>query len=205
MSKWQFGVHPSVAHGKAMIGNLEKNTGRRLSDWVELLRDQGPKEASDQMIWLKQLYDMGKNTAQIVVDHASQRREDYDDASYLLHAQGYVETMFAGPKSALLPLYERLMDVGYGLGSDVRACPCKTIIPLYRLHVIAEIKPTTRTRIDFGLALRRYAGSLPARLLETAGLRDTNRITHRIAISTLADIDDELTHWLTVAYNDDAA
>lgn len=204
MSRWQFGVHPSVSHGKAMIRNLEKNTGRALGDWVALLNGRGPSGASDPLTWLKEEHDLGKITAQIVVDHASQRLEGYDDASYLASAQAHVDAMFAGPKSALLPLYERLMDLAYALGPDLRACPCKTMVPLYRHHAIAEIKPTTRTRIDFGLALRPYAGKLPPRLLETAGLRDTNRITHRLSVSTLADIDDELAHWLKVAYNDDA-
>ncbi len=204
MRRWQFGIHPAVAHGQAMIRNLEKNTGRGLADWLDLLRTNGPRDEREQLTWLKQAHQLGKITAQVVIDHAAARLESYDADSYLATAETYVAQLFAGPKAGLLPLYEQLMDLAYGLGPDVRACPCKTMVPLYRNHAIAEIKPTTRTRIDFGLALRPYAGSLPPRLLETPGLRDTNRITHRIAISSASDIDDELRHWLTVAYDDDA-
>jgi hypothetical protein len=47
----------------------------------------------------------------------------------------------------------RAAEARPGAGQGVKACPCKTIVPLYRRHVIAQIKPATRTRIDFGLAL----------------------------------------------------
>jgi len=42
-------------------------------------------------------------------------------------------------------------------------------VPLYRNHVFAQIKPTTKTRIDNGFALK---DTKPAgRLIDTAGSR----------------------------------
>jgi hypothetical protein len=41
-----------------------------------------------------------------------------------------VTQMFAGKKAGLLPLYEKLLECGLGLGEDVKACPGKTIVPL---------------------------------------------------------------------------
>ena len=83
-----------------------------------------------------------------------------------------------------------------------KACPCSTIVPLYRNHVFAQIKPTTQTRIDMGFAL----GDLKAtgRLIDTGGFAKKDRITHRIPITSAADIDDEVKHWLRVAYDRDA-
>ena len=88
------------------------------------------------------------------------------------------------------------------MGNDVKACPCQTIVPLYRKHVFAQIKPTTTKRIDLGFAL----GARPAegRLIDTGGYAKKDRITHRIPISSLQEIDDEVKHWLKVAYNRDA-
>jgi hypothetical protein len=73
---------------------------------------------------------------------------------------------------------------------DVKACPCKTIVPLYRHHVIAQLKPATQTRIDFGFAL----GGLKAKgpLIDTGGFAKKDRITHRIEIKTRAHIDAEV-------------
>jgi hypothetical protein len=120
---------------------------------------------------------------------------------YLANAERYVEDMFSGPKAALRPLYDQLLRLGFSLGPDVKACPCKTIIPLYRKHVFAQVKPSTRTRIDLGFAL----GSRKAegRLIDTGGYAKKDRITHRIPISSPAEIDDEVQRWLRLAYEED--
>jgi hypothetical protein len=72
----------------------------------------------------------------------------------------------------------------------------------YRNHVFAQIKPTTRTRIDLGFALgpRKPEG----RLIDTGGYAKKDRITHRIPISSLPEIDGEVNRWLRLAYDDDA-
>jgi hypothetical protein len=117
-------------------------------------------------------------------------------------AEQYVEAMFAGKKAALRPIYNALLKLGLGLGKDVKACPCKTIVPLYRNHVFAQIKPITQARIDFGFAL----GNMRAmgRLIDTGGFAKKDRITHRIPISRPEEIDDEVNHWLRTAYEMDA-
>ena len=111
--------------------------------------------------------------------------------------------MFSGPKAGLRPIYDELLRLGLSMGDDVKACPCQTIVPLYRKHVFAQIKPTTRTRIDLGFAL----GSRKAegRLIDTGGFAKKDRITHRIPIGSTSEIDGEVKRWLRVAYDDDAA
>ncbi len=96
------------------------------------------------------------------------------------------------------------MALGKSLGADVKVCPCKTIVPLYRRYVFAQIKPATRTRIDLGLALKGAAGALPVRLLDTGAAARGDRITHRIPLTSLDDIDEEVERWLKVAYDLDA-
>ena len=124
-----------------------------------------------------------------------------DVEEYLHVAPGYVAAMFAGSKAALLPIYERL----YALARtypDIKISPGKTIVPIYRNHVIAQIKPSTRTRIDFGLALK----DTPAkgRLIDTGGLAKKDRITHRIEVTSPADVDDFVEKWFRRAYELDA-
>jgi hypothetical protein len=110
--------------------------------------------------------------------------------------------MFGGSRSGLKPVYDALLRLGLSLAGDVKASPCKTMVPLYRRHVIAQIKPTTRTRIDFGLALG--ATKTPKRLIGTGGYEKGDRITHRIEILSKDDIDAEVTRWLKKAYELDA-
>ena len=67
-----------------------------------------------------------------------------------------------------------------------------------------HIPPTTNTRIDLGLALAHYKGKLPKRLIDTGGMAKKDRITHRIPISSLKEIDAEVKKWLLTAYQLDA-
>ncbi len=112
-----------------------------------------------------------------------------------------MEEQYAGPKEKLRPIYDELLKLGKSLGEDVKACPCRTIVPLYREHVFAQIKPTTNSRIDLGLALTHFKGKLPKRIIDTGGLGKRDRITHRIEISTTNQIDDEVKKWLKIAYD----
>src|SRR4029077_20706229 len=104
-------------------------------------------------------------------------KESGDSDVYLQAAERYVAEMFAGKKEPLRPIYDALLKLGLSIGKEAKACPCQTIVPLYRNHVFAQIKPTTITRIDFGLAL----GNLktPKRLIDTGGFAKKDRITHR--------------------------
>jgi hypothetical protein len=110
--------------------------------------------------------------------------------------------MYSGRKAVLRPLYDKLLALGLSMGKNAKACPCETMVPLYRRHVFAQIKPTTQTRIDMGFAL----GALKAegRLVETGGFARKDRITHRIPVSVPTDIDNEVKRWLRVAYEADA-
>jgi Domain of unknown function (DUF5655) len=84
----------------------------------------------------------------------------------------------------------------------MKACPCQTIVPFYRKHVFAQIKPTTQKKIDLGFALGNMKGG--GRLIDTGGFAKKDRITHRIPITSVREIDDEVKRWLNVAYDLDA-
>lgn len=124
-----------------------------------------------------------------------------DAAKYLKAAPGYVEAMFSGKKAGLRPIYEQLLKLGLKLGEDVTVSPGKTIIPFYRRHVFAQVKPTTQTRVDLGFCLR---GVKPAgRLVSTGGEAKGDRITHRIGLGSVGEIDQEVMSWLRKAYDAD--
>src|SRR6266513_219701 len=108
---------------------------------------------------------------------------------------------YAGAKEKLQPIYEDLLRLGESLDDDAKACPCKTIVPLYREHVFAQIKPTTNSRIDLGRALTHYKGQLPKRVIATDGLKKKDRVTHRMEITTVEEVDGEVKKWLKTAYD----
>jgi hypothetical protein len=75
---------------------------------------------------------------------------------------------------------------------------------LYREHVFAQIQPTTNTQIDLGFARARYKGKLPKRVIDTGGSAKKHRITHRIELKSVAEVDGEAQRWLKTAHELDA-
>jgi hypothetical protein len=67
--------------------------------------------------------------------------------------------------------------------------------------VFAQIKPTTQKRVDLGLELGDM--KTPKRLVDTGGYAKKDRITRRIEITSVKEIDDEVKRWLKVAYDRD--
>ncbi len=201
--KGLYSVHPAVAMVQKWIAGLPEKTGRSLEEWLRLINRSGPTNEDERRAWLKSEHGFGTNEAWWLTEQAAGKgTEEGDPEGYLERAAQYVEAMYEGPKSALRPIYDRLLKLGLSLGKDVRACPCETIVPLYRKHVFAQLKPSTRTRVDLGLALGNTAAT--GRLIDTGGFAKKDRITHRIAISSLEEIDAEVGRWLRMAYVRDA-
>jgi Domain of unknown function (DUF5655)/Domain of unknown function (DUF4287) len=198
-----YGVHPGVAMTVKWIAELKQKTGRSLEEWLKLIKKEGPPTEKERRDWLKEKHGLGTNSAWWLAERSFGKGEEVGDPdAYLKAAEKYVDEMFGGKKAALRPLYDRLLQLGLKTGKDVKACPCQTIVPLYRKHVFAQIKPTTQTRIDLGFALGNM--KTPKRLIDTGGFARKDRITHRIEITSLKDIDDDVKHWLQVAYDRDA-
>jgi hypothetical protein len=199
-SKSPYSVHPGVAMMRKWIADLPEKTGRTLEQWIALVEAEGPPDEKERREWLKEKHGLGTNASWWVAEHSvGKGQEESDPEAYLKAAEAYVEAMYSGAKANLRPIYERLLKLGLGLGRDVKACPCKTIVPLYRARVFAEIKPATRTRIDLGLALGNLKGA--GRLIEIQNRPKGNRISHRIAIGALDEIDDKVRRWLKAAYD----
>ena len=197
-----YSVHPGVVMVQSWLVSLPEKTGRSLDEWIRLVEEEGPATDQERRDWLKAQHGLGTNSAWWIVDRVAGRgREDSDPAAYLQAAEGYVSAMFSGKRAALRPIYDMLLKLSLSLGDDVKVCPCQTIVPLYRRHVFAQIKPASHTRIDLGLSLKDTP--TPERLIDTGGLAQKDRITHRIAIASTADIDTEVKHWLRFAYDID--
>ncbi|MBL8765035.1 MAG: DUF4287 domain-containing protein [Phycisphaerae bacterium] len=202
----RFDVHPGVEKVQKWIAELKPRTGRTLDEWVTLCRKQGPGDEKSCRAWLKEKHGLGTNTSAWMAEKAHAApgtpSEDSPDA-YLAAAAVYTRDLYAGPKAALKPIHDEIVRAARALGADVKVCPCKTMIPLYRAHVFAQIRPATRARVDLGLCLTpliKRGTALPARLIDTGGFAKKDRITHRIELTGPAMFDAEARRWLKRAY-----
>ena len=199
--KSSYDVHPSLAMYQSTIAGMKQKTGRTMEEWLTLLNKTGPASEKERRDWLQAKHRLGRNYAWWIAEQSVGKGDDGSPETYLKQADEYVEKMYSGAKELLRPIFVELLALGRSLGKDVRVCPCQTMVPLYRKHVFAQIKPTTRTRIDLGLALKDT--KVPKRLIDTGGLAKKDRITHRIEIMSISDIDAEVKKWIKVAYEMD--
>src|SRR5438105_809867 len=125
-----YSLHPGFAMEESSLASLEKRTGKSLEEWIEIVKSEGPPTEKERRDWLKEVHGHTTNYCGWIAERAEGRgaAADYDP-------EAYVEEMFAGGKAGLRPIYDVLLDFGFSLGEDVKACPCQTIVPLYRKHV----------------------------------------------------------------------
>ena len=197
-----YDLHPSVAYVQAILGNFKAKTGHTLEEWVALLRREQP---GDPKGWLK-AQGLGTNQAGFVLQRAGAAPgHAFDDTpeGYLAAAPGYVEAQYSGKKAPLRPLFEQIAALARSLGPDLKICPCETIVPFYRNHAFAEVKPFA-SRLDLGLALGdpKSVEDPTGHLKDTGGFSKKDRITHKLEITSEAELRLVLP-WLKRAYERD--
>ena len=181
---------------KSSLRNLKERTGRDLEEWIRIVKKSGPATEKERAAWLKQEHGFTTNYAGWVAERAGGSRgsADYDP-------DALVETLFSGKKAGLRPIYDHLLKLAFGIAEDVRVSPGKTMVPFYRKHVFAQAKPATNTRIDVGFALKDLEPT--GKLISTGGFGKGDRITHRIPVASVEEIDKEVKKWLKHAYEMD--
>ncbi len=198
----KYDVHPGVAMIQKWVIDLPEKTGRTLQQWADLVNDLGPKVRKERIAYLKEKHGLGTNTATHIVEYATNSQTwDGDPTVYLQQAVKYVDEMFGGAKAELRPIFEKVMIAARKLGKDVKLCPCKTIVPIYRNRVFAQLKPATKTRLELGLVLQDipYNGLL----MRNPRANEKDRIQHMIPLVTSADVTEEVLGWLRTAYDQD--
>lgn len=198
-----YAVHPGIQMVQRWTLELPAKTGRTLAEWLTHIRKCGPKDEKQSREWLAAEYKLGTNTAWWLAEKAfggaAKLAEDTPEG-YLKLAPLYVERMYEGPRTLLRPIHDQLIELARSL-QGVRICPCQTMVPLFRRHVFAQIRPATNKRLDLGLAL----GEEPftSRLLDTGGRQKKDRITHKVMLTSPDDLDLQVKRWLKQAWERD--
>lgn len=172
----------------SVVDNCEKNTGRPLDAWVRLARKARPAGEGAARKWARE---QGLSTvyATAVAEALFPSRED--DAAML-------DAQFAGPKAALRPVYDRLVERARKLGGDVEVMPRKSQVTLSRSKGFAVIRAAAKDRLDVGLKLR---GAKPTARLVADRKAMASDPSHVVSLRSPADVDAELIGWLKQAYS----
>jgi hypothetical protein len=176
---------------KNMIANLETRTGKSLTQWVAIAKKSGLARHGQIVGHLKAEHGLGHGYANLVAAESlgGLAAPSEDDA---------VTVQYAGAKAPLLPIYEALIAEVRKFGADVEIAPKKANVSLRRTKQFGLIQPSTATRIDLGINLK---GLPPTGRLEKSGSFNA-MVSHRVKLSSAADVNRELIAWLKQAYEE---
>lgn len=172
-----------------MEQNLLEKTGKTLEGWKLLLSQQPFSKHGEYMTFLKKEHGITHGFANFI----TLKFREADAAS--ANAVDLIANQYSG-KENLKPVFDTLLKIITNLGADVEVSPKKSAVSMRVKRQFALIQPSTKKRIDLGLKLN----DMPhTGRLETSGPFGT-MCTHRVQITKLNQIDDELLGWLKEAY-----
>jgi len=176
----------------AVTGSLGARTGRTLEEWVALVATSGvdPLDQNSVRRWLREVHGIGQNTQWAIADAAAQA------AGWVRPSvEQYIDSQFTGAKAALRPVFDAVRAAALSLGDDVTVEGRGTYVPFVRRRQFAAAAVTS-SRIDLGLRLQ---AAPPSPRLEPA--RAPGSSTHRVRLSAVPDVDDEVHGLLRAAYD----
>ena len=172
-----------------MEKGLEEKTGHKLDYWIEIVKKAQIEKHKAIIDFLKQEHGFTYGFANFVALKA--RKADAGSAE----PEDLLKDQYAG-KEHLKEIYDRLLEVISGFGNDLTISPKKHSVSLIRKKQFALVKPATKSRVDLGLQLK----TVPiTERLESSGPFGS-MCSHRVRLTSVADVDDELIAWIRKAY-----
>jgi hypothetical protein len=177
----------------AVSASMRERTGRTLQEWVALVNSSGidPLDQKAVRAWLKTEHGVPQNSQWAIADAAA-RAGGWERPD----VEAYVDQQYAGPKTALRPIFDRVRGVLEGLGKDVTVEGRATYTPFVRGRQFAAVAATTRTRVDVGL---RYTHPPASKLLTPA--KAPGQATHKLSLTSIDAITPEVKRLLRMAYD----
>jgi len=171
---------------KTMIDNMPEKTGKSLEEWKLILKEKSFAKHSEGVKYLKTEHNVTHGFANTIVTLSKDENNSKKD---------FVESQYKG-KESLIPIYKKLIAFINTLGADVTITPKKGSVSIIRKRQFVLIKPATKSRIDLGFKLK---DKPITERLENSGPFGT-MCTHRVKLSDIKEIDNELKEWIKEAY-----
>ena len=177
---------------QSMMQNLEKQTGKSFDEWIKIVRASKLTRARQITDFLKAEHGLTFGYANMIALKALGSDAGSSNADDLIAAQ------YSGAKSQLKPIYDELLAAVQKFGSDVEVAPKKAYVSLRRKKQFACFQPSTATRMDVGINLKKTAQTSR---LELSGSFNS-MVSHRVRVTKKSEVDKELISWLRQAYDE---
>ena len=176
----------------SMIKNIEAKTGNTLEHWKSIAAQSGLEKHGQIVKMLKADHGMTHGFANLVAH--KYLKSDSGSAS---PDTDLVAIQYSKGKEALKPIYDEIVNRIGSFGPDLELAPKKAYVSLRRKKQFGIIQPSTKTRVDVGINLK---GEDAGERLEASGSWNT-MVSHRVRLSDVSDVDDQLISWLKAAFD----
>ena len=176
------------------LANIEKRTGKSLAELGQIVKSSGISKHGELVAMLKTQLGMGHGDANTLVHTVLKSDGQSAAAAQGLSAGEVLDGLYTGPKAALRPIHDRLMEDIRKFGA-VEEAPKKTYVSYRRKKQFAMIGPATNTRVEVGINAK--------------GLQPTDRLqelpagqmcNYKVKLAGAQEVDAELIAWIKLAY-----
>ncbi|MCB1517130.1 MAG: DUF4287 domain-containing protein [Hyphomicrobiaceae bacterium] len=179
---------------QAYLDTIEKKTGLAAEQFIALARDKGfldiSAKAGDIVAWLKADYGLGHGHAMALVNlfkHASGNATGRNEK---------IERLFSGKKEKWRSAFDRFYAHISTLGDDVGLSPTASYVSILRAGNKVAIVATTADRMDIGFKLKGEPFSD-----RFSDARTFNAmVTHKVSLTSPAELDQDVLDFATRAY-----
>lgn len=175
-----------------ITGQLERQTGEGVEAWNRRINAAGPADEPALRTWLKEEHDVTGYPAMLLA------WETFGYPEFLTAtADELVDAQYAD-RPDLRPIFDAVIAAVSALsGAEIQAR--KTYVSLVSpRRMFGIVQASTKKRVDLGLRLDDVKPQGRLLLAKSLG---SDRITRRLALASVDDLDDEALDWIRRAYD----
>lgn len=177
---------------ESQIRNIETKTGQSRDDLKSQLLATNLTKHMELVAHAKSAFALSHGDANALVHYAL--ASDGTRAAEGKSEDAVLEELYTGPKAALRPIHDTLMEQLTGFG-EFEIAPKKGYLSLRRKKQFAMVGPATNTRIEVGINHKTLPGTERLVAQPAGGM-----CTHKVKLTEESEIDTELLAWLRAAY-----
>lgn len=179
---------------QTQIENIQKKTGKTLDQLAAMVRKSGLSKHGEIRDLLKESLGLGHGDANTLTHVILKSDGTSAAAESGASIEQLVDEIYSGPKAALRPIHDALMDAIRKFG-EFEIAPKKGYLSLRRKKQFCMIGPGTSSRVDLGLNIK----DLPAdpRLTDQGAGKMCN---YQVRLTNPGEIDKVIVGWIKAAY-----
>ncbi len=184
---------------QTQLANIEKRSGKSLSEWAALIRNSGLTKVGEVRDLLKRDLGLGHGDANALALHVLRGPAPVNLSASDGAGDALLDELYSGAKAGLRPVHVALM-AAIGAFGEFEIAPKKGYLSLRRKKQFVMIGPATQSKIEIGFNMKGLPDGTPnnPRLVAQAAGGMCN---YKLRLGSVDEVDAELLAWLRCAFD----